>query len=230
MDRSVPTLGSESHERGRADKACCATPVSFLSSPLRSIRLANDLIETYFQIVHIRMPLLSPTLFRSQFRSPSPLGQPPHVTVAAVLAWGAKFSEHPIIAMDREETSAGMERGRSRSRLVRLLVVRAQEVLEANRAFRVPKVENLQAALLIEGLLGHVYSLPNTPPGSDFPLSKGFWTTTAVRHLLELQANKSKTIVAITDEQERGSIVFAWWLAALSDAHGAVYYRRMPHL
>jgi hypothetical protein len=91
------------------------------------------------------MPLLSPTLFRSQFRSPSMLNQPPHVLVAVVLAWGAKFSEHPIIAMDREETSAGMERGRSRSRLVRLLVVRAQEVLEANRAFRVPKVENVQA-------------------------------------------------------------------------------------
>jgi len=54
--------------------------------------------------------------------------------------------------MDREETSALMmdrnrEGGsRSRSRLVRLLVVRAQEVLEANRAFRVAKVENLQAA------------------------------------------------------------------------------------
>ena len=98
------------------------------------------------------MPLLSPTLFRQQFRSPSPLSQPPHVTVALVLAWGAKFSEHPIIAMDREETSALMmdrnrEGGsRSRSRLVRLLVVRAQEVLEANRAFRVAKVENLQAA------------------------------------------------------------------------------------
>ena len=74
------------------------------------------------------------------------MAQPPHVTVAVVLAWGAKFSEHPIIAMDREETSAGLGGGRSRSRLVRLLVVRAQEVLEANRAFRVPKVENLQAS------------------------------------------------------------------------------------
>ena len=78
--------------------------------------------------------------------------------------------------------------------------------------------------------MADVYSLPNTAPGSDFPLSKSFWTTSAIRHLLELQANKSKTIVAIADEQERGSIVFAWWLAALADAHGAVYYRRMPLL
>lgn len=119
---------------------------------LRASRLAQDLVETYFQIVHIRIPLISPTRFRAQFATALAQGNSSHVLIAVVLAWGAKFSEHPIIAMDREETTA-LEAGtvplggvpRSKSRLVRLLAIRAAEVLEANRAFRVAKLENIQA-------------------------------------------------------------------------------------
>lgn len=99
------------------------------------------------------MPLLSPNLFREAFRSPSPLSQPPHAIIACVLAWGAKFSEHPLILNDREETSAieaVHERRdsteRNKSRLVRTLVARAQEVLEANRCHRIASLPNVQAA------------------------------------------------------------------------------------
>lgn len=69
---------------------------------------------------------------------------------------------------------------------------------------------------------------PGSLPGSDLPMSKSLWVSSAIRLLLDLQINRSRTVVAITDEQERGSSLFAWWLAALSDAHCGMIFRTMP--
>lgn len=144
------------------------------------MEVANDLIESYFQvrarpvsplelrtfahagrchsqIVHIRMPLLAQSVFKSEFES----SQASHVKLAVVLALGAKFSEHPIIVMDRDQTSDptvtvsinGSPVTKRTSRLVRLLVARAQQVLEVHRAYRSPTIDNIQACLLMEGLL-----------------------------------------------------------------------------
>jgi len=158
---------------------------SLLGEALR-MELANDLIESYFQvrplapsrplnhpcrpastdrfafapqIVHIRMPLVAQSIFKAEFAAATVS----HVKLAVILALGAKFSEHPTIAMDREQTSAAVASspGATRentSRLVRLLVARAQQVLEVNRAYRTPTLENIQAALLMEGLLNREFS------------------------------------------------------------------------
>lgn len=113
--------------------------------------------HAYSQIVHIRMPLLAQSVFKSEFES----SQVSHVKLAVVLALGAKFSEHPIIVMDRDQTSDptvtvsinGSPVTKRTSRLVRLLVARAQQVLEVHRAYRSPTIDNIQACLLMEGLL-----------------------------------------------------------------------------
>ncbi|UZJ57322.1 hypothetical protein CBS101457_006642 [Exobasidium rhododendri] len=85
-------------------------------STVAEARLANasarfdfvsDLIETYFSIVHIRYPILDPVEFRQRFHSPSTEsgGPPADVLIAVMMAWGAKFSENPIILADRKEAA-----------------------------------------------------------------------------------------------------------------------------
>lgn len=122
-------------------------------------------METYFQIVHIRLPILDPAHFKARFTQANSHvdGPPPHVLLAIVLAFGSLFSEHPLIIADREECSAamrdelqpGQKRGvRVRSRLTQMMVLRAREVAEVNKAFRIPSVENIQAALLLDALMG----------------------------------------------------------------------------
>lgn len=122
--------------------------------------LAEDLLDTYFSIVHIRLPLLEPEDFRARFIDPDchPDGPLYHPLLAVALAWGARFSDHPIINADREETSAqpsgsSMPSQPSRSRMVQMLVIRAREVAEVNKAFRNAKVENVRLAILLEPLL-----------------------------------------------------------------------------
>jgi hypothetical protein len=113
------------------------------------------LVETYFQICHIRAPLLDPTTFRRKFTNPhGPEGPPSPALIACVLAWGAKFSEHPLIVADRESCSAELTGGRKRSRLAQLMACRAMEVLETNKVFRTPSLENLQASLMMVSLGG----------------------------------------------------------------------------
>lgn len=67
----------------------------------------NDLIETYFSVVHARLPLLNPQTFRKRYyeRSPELGGPPSDIILALVIAWGAKFSENPLIAQDRDESA-----------------------------------------------------------------------------------------------------------------------------
>jgi hypothetical protein len=121
-----------------------------------SSSLASDLVETYFQIVHIRLPLLDPGLFRRRFHSPDGPDGPPFLPIlACVLAWGAKFSEHGVINRDRDECSINLpgER-RRRSRLIQMVAVRAQQVAEICKVYRVPSLENVQACLMLNALEG----------------------------------------------------------------------------
>ena len=82
----------------------------------------------FFQICHTRLPLLNPTQFRARLKQALSLPSPTSPTsldsgrtnssngdgntstnnehvhpalLATVLAWGAKFSEHPLIVADR---------------------------------------------------------------------------------------------------------------------------------
>jgi hypothetical protein len=65
--------------------------------------------------------------------------------LATVIAWGAKFSEHPLLVQDREGANG-------QSRLARTLVNRAREVAEAEKVHRISTVDHVVIALLIEPL------------------------------------------------------------------------------
>jgi hypothetical protein len=74
--------------------------------------------------------------------------------LACVLAWGAKFSEHSVIIKDREECSLMLPGERRRSRLIQMVAVRAQQVAEICKVYRVPSLENVQACLMLNTLEG----------------------------------------------------------------------------
>lgn len=78
----------------------------------------SDLIETYFSIVHTRYPILDPIEFRRRFHTPSADngGPPADVLVAVILAWGAKFSENPILVADRKEAATQLTPTQKRKR------------------------------------------------------------------------------------------------------------------
>ncbi|KAH8108694.1 hypothetical protein DFH11DRAFT_1820183 [Phellopilus nigrolimitatus] len=190
-----------------------------LESDAFRIEFALDLVEVFFQICHTRLPLLNPTQFRSRLKlalAPAPTEKPLHpALLATVLAWGAKFSEHPLLVEDREG-------GGGQSRLARTLVNRAREVAEAEKVHRISTVDHVVIALLIEPLQNQT---PDDPDGFH-----GFWLTCAIRHLLVLQINHKSVMTNIQDPEARGTMIFAWWMACLADAYHSAYYRRKPQL
>lgn len=102
---------------------------------------------------HSRIPLLSPTEFRARLKAylrPNSVLDPgilplPHGLLATVIAWGSKFSEHPLLVHDRELNSG-------RSRICRVLTRRAREVAEGDKIHRLPTFDNIITALLLEPL------------------------------------------------------------------------------
>ncbi|TDL23131.1 hypothetical protein BD410DRAFT_787431 [Rickenella mellea] len=217
------------HSRGRSPKISDWGEIGKrLEDDAFRVELALDLVEVFFQICHTRLPLLNPAQFRSRLKyslashssPPSPQRTPPEKPVhpallATVIAWGAKFSEHPLLVMDRE--GAG-----GQSRLARTLVNRAREVAEAEKVHRISCVDHVVIALLIEPLQNQS---PDDPDGFH-----GFWLTCSIRHLLELQINHKSVMQNIQDAEARGTMIFAWWMACLADAYHSAYYRRKPQL
>ncbi|THH09267.1 hypothetical protein EW146_g8729 [Bondarzewia mesenterica] len=196
------------------------------------VEFALDLVEVYFQIVHTRLPFLNPTHFRARLNVNVPqatAGQytgggggvtedPLHpALMATVIAWGAKFSEHSLLVADRAQNRM------RQSALAKTLINRAREVAEALKVHRVPAAEHVVIALLIEPLQSQ--ELPDDASGY-----RGFWLTSAIRQLFDLQINHKSVISNIQDPEARGTMIFAWWMACLSDAYGAAYYRRKPAL
>jgi len=180
-------------------------------------RFALDLVEVYFQIVHTRIPLLNPIQFRNRLQLTSSTGEKPShpALVATVLAWGSKFSEHPLLIADRK-------RNGGQSLLAKTLVDRARDLAEALKIHRVPSSDHVVICLLIEPLQSQN---PDEPNGFH-----GFWLRSAVRHLLDLQINHKSVMTTISDPESRGTMIFAWWMACICDAYGSVYYRRKAML
>jgi hypothetical protein len=197
------------------------------------LEFALDLVEVYFQVVHTRLPFLNPAHFRARLNvnvpqyasiyanSSSASGASAEETLhpalmATVVAWGAKFSEHPLLVADRLNSPT------RQSSLAKMLIVRAREVAEALKVHRVPAAEHVVIALLIEPLQSQI---PEDASGF-----RGFWLTSAIRQLFDLQINHKSVISNIQDPEARGTMIFAWWMACLSDAYGAAYYRRKPQV
>ncbi|KXN88208.1 hypothetical protein AN958_07667 [Leucoagaricus sp. SymC.cos] len=184
---------------------------------------ALDLVEVFFQIVHTRLPLLNPAQFRSRLQlypstnSSSGNGEKPlhPALVATVLAWGTKFSEHPLLVADRRRPGG-------QSLLAKALIDRARDLAEALKIHRVANAEHVVIGLLIEPLQNQN---PDDPTGYH-----GFWLTCATRHLLELGINHKAVMGNIQDPESRGTMIFAWWMACISDAYASAYYRRKPVL
>ncbi|KAI0061481.1 hypothetical protein BV25DRAFT_1916847 [Artomyces pyxidatus] len=200
------------------------------------VEFAVDLVEVYFQIVHTRLPFLDPTRFRAKLNvkvshyasgqymsNQADTEEPLHpALMATVVAWGAKFSEHPLLIADRHAS------GTKHSNLAMTLISRAREVAEALKVHRVPDSQHIVIALLIEPLQSQI---PEDASGVNAVIGfRGFWLTSAIRQLFELQINHKSTISNIQDPEHRGTMIFAWWMACLSDAYGAAYYRRKPQV
>lgn len=188
---------------------------------------ALDLVEVFFQIVHTRLPLLNPAQFRNRLgitgSSASSLPPPPPpngptlhpALVATVVAWGCKFSEHPLLVADRK-------RPNGQSLLAKTLIDRARDLAEALKVHRIPSADHVVISLLIEPLQSQN---PDDPNGYH-----GFWLTAATRHLLGLGINHKSTMASLPDTESRGTMIFAWWMACISDAYASAYYRRKPVL
>jgi hypothetical protein len=129
------------------------------------LRFALDLVEVYFQVVHTRLPFLNPTHFRARLNVNVPQYASIYATsganaeetlhpalMATVVAWGAKFSEHPLLVADRLNSPT------RQSGLAKTLIVRAREVAEALKVHRVPAAEHVVIALLIEPLQSRALS------------------------------------------------------------------------
>ncbi|KAJ7095959.1 hypothetical protein B0H15DRAFT_82387 [Mycena belliarum] len=181
---------------------------------------ALDLVEVYFQIVHTRLPLLNPEQFRNRLQlHPS---DPPNTEntlhpalVATVLAWGTKFSEHPLLVADRRRPGG-------QSLLAKTLIDRARDLAEALKVHRIPSPDHVVIGLLLEPLQSQNPDDPNR--------FHCFWVSAATRHLLDLQVNHKAVLTTISDPEARGTMIFAFWMACISDAYGSVYYRHKPVL
>ncbi|KAI0669214.1 hypothetical protein C8Q78DRAFT_1042258 [Trametes maxima] len=154
--------------------------------------------------------------------STSPLGgqsaqqRPLHpALVATVIAWGAKFSEHPLFIADRHSNGG-------QSAFAKVLINRARDLAEDMKVHRVPNADHVVIALLIEPLQSQ-----SLEDNAGF---HGFWLGSAIRLLLDLQINHKSVMSNIQDPEARGTMIFAWWMACLADAYRSVYYRRKPML
>lgn len=107
-------------------------------------------MEVFFQIVHTRIPLLNPAQFRNRLQlgssTLSPGGKPLHpALVATILAWGTKFSEHPLLVADRRRPGG-------QSLLAKALIDRARDLAEALKVHRISSPDHVVIGLLIEPL------------------------------------------------------------------------------
>ena len=65
--------------------------------------------------------------------------------VATVIAWGAKFSEHPLCIADRHQNHG-------QSAFAKVLIHRARDLAEDMKVHRVPNADHVVISLLLEPL------------------------------------------------------------------------------
>lgn len=135
--------------------------------------------------------------------------------IAAVIAWGAKFSENTLLLGDRNLHGGS-------SRLARTLMDRTRELSEHLKVHRVPTTDHVVVCTLLEPLQPQ-----NLEDNAGF---HGFWLRSAVRHMFDLQINHKNVIEKIRDTEARETMIFAWWMSCLADGFGSAYYRRKPLL
>lgn len=249
MTRYLLTLGG-SFEEG-VSPTLTSNPSSGTQARLNQaacrLELVTDFVSAFFTVVAPRIPLLNPHLFKEQVFNPDPKEKPPHALIAVVIAFGSRCSRHSLILADREEVAQEMSReksiskarqwsieGKGNSRIAIDLTLKAQEVAERSKAYRIPTLSNVQACIMIPYLLR---SLPNIKSkrsnllssNSDAPLNdedsdenilhqQVFWHSAAVNHLIALKAYKLETYRSMEqkDLQLRSELVFTFWNLVIS--------------
>lgn len=142
--------------------------------------------------------------------------------VATVIAWGAKFSEHPLFIADRH-------RNGDQSAFAKVLINRARDLAEDMKVHRIPNADHVVIALLIEPLQSRklkrvavivsvlltsrlstqrawkTMQVRDIVSGSDFVSIllgfHGFWLGSAIRLLLDLQVSA----IQVSSEQHVSS-------------------------
>lgn len=130
------------------------------------VRLTDDLVESFFSIVHPRFAMYDPVAIRARLAAPDTHqdGPLPHNLLAVAIAVGARFSDHPVISADRtacrdrDVRQYGEGKCPPRSRLVQMLVIRAREVVEVNKTHRIACLNNVQVLILAEAMCGRELS------------------------------------------------------------------------
>ena len=113
--------------------------------------------------------MFDPPSIRARLANPDthPQGPVPHNLLAVLIAFGARFSDHPVINADREEcmgrdeAAYGAGQRPPRSRIVQLLVIRAREVLDVQKTMRISTINNTQVLVLAEALFAREH-LPSS--------------------------------------------------------------------
>ncbi|CAK5269768.1 unnamed protein product [Mycena citricolor] len=207
------------HHNPQAPYALWGELAHKLENDAFKVEFALDLVEVFFQIVHTRIPLLNPQQFRDNLRL---VGEPVcaedvlhPALVATVIAWGTKFSEHPLLVADRRRPG-------NQSLLAKALVDRARDLAEALKVHRLPTSDHVVIGLLLEPLQSQNPEDPNR--------FHCFWVSASTRHLLDLQVNHKSVLTTISDPDARGTMIFAFWMACIADAYGSVFYRHKPVL
>lgn len=80
---------------------------------------------------------------RRCFRSPILTLRRAYSLVGTVIAWGAKFSEHPLLLADRRHNN-------NQSHIAKTLINRARDLAEDLKVHRIPSADHVVIALLIE--------------------------------------------------------------------------------
>lgn len=70
-----------------------------------------------------------------------------------------------------------------------------------------------------------IRSITPKPPGK-----KVFALPRSTPFSVPLQINHKSVTSNIQDDEERGIMIFAWWMAVLSDGYSSAYFRKKPIL
>lgn len=166
-----------------------------------------------------------------------PRGPNSNVSTALVLAWGARFSEHRIIQQDREECSRTLENGRKRSRIVLLLSMRLQWMMDLEQVDKIPTLDNILALIGLACMRGPNQQLCKLQPVAERMLvsDRVFNSGTAsfrmaVGICMSLGYNTNAGLDVFEDPTDRGFACYAFWLLLESSSYIAMYHRQRPIL
>ena len=123
--------------------------------------MTDDFIDSFFSFAHPRFGVFDDAVVWQRLANPDAYGGPlSHQIIATMIAFGARFSDHPVLVADREECIArdkaaggGVNAVVPRSRIGQLLVIRSREVVEENKSHRVICLDNAKVLFLLETTL-----------------------------------------------------------------------------